>query len=51
MRTANRLLVHIAACALSLAVYGCENQHPMNIPTTAMIATQGNGVLSTTAHP
>ena len=46
MRSARVLFVPIATCAMSLAMFGCENQHPMNIPSTAMISTQGNGVVS-----
>jgi hypothetical protein len=50
MRLVNRLIVPMAACAVSLAIFGCENQHPMNIPPTALISTEGNGVVTATAQ-
>ena len=50
MNSMSRLFVPVTACALTFAAFGCENQHPMNIPTTAMIASQGNGVVTSTAQ-
>ena len=46
----SHFVVPLAACAMTFAVFGCENQHPMNIPSSAMISTQGNGVVSSTAQ-
>ncbi|MBV8780355.1 MAG: hypothetical protein JO353_03060 [Phycisphaerae bacterium] len=45
----SRLLVPVVAGALVIGAVGCENQHPLNIPATAMIATSGNGTVTSTA--
>ena len=38
-----------AVLVAAFFVMGCENDHPANIPTNAMLSSEGNGILTATA--
>jgi len=39
----------LAMVLVSLVIAGCENAHPANIPENALMGSEGNGVLASTA--